>query len=180
MVHKTDRITHSRLLRRLALLVLLALAASLMSAPAGAQLAPGSMDVQWNEGSADCATNPQPPLQEHQYNPQTFILRENLCATFEAPFMYLLIGSSRALLIDTGDVKEASKMPLAQTVMQLISQGRSTPLPLLVVHTHRHKDHRGGDGQFANLPHVEVVEFDLESLRRYYRFTDWPNSLAQI
>ena len=106
MVHKTDRITHSRLLRRLALLVLLALAASLMSAPAWAQLAPGSMDVQWNEGSADCAKNPQPPLQQHQYNAQTFILRENLCTTFEAPFMYLLIGSSKALLIDTGDIED--------------------------------------------------------------------------
>jgi hydroxyacylglutathione hydrolase len=105
-------------------------------------------------------------------------MRENLCVTFEAPFIYLLIGSSRALLIDTGDVEEASRMPLAQTVMHLISQSASTQLPLLVVHTHRHKDHRAGDGQFANLPRVEVVGFDLESVRRYYHLTDWPNGLA--
>ena len=71
-------------------------------------------------------------------------------------------------------------MPLAQTVMQLISQSGFTPLHLLVVHTHRHKDHRAGDGQFANLSGAEVVGFDLESVRRYYGFTDWPNGLAQI
>lgn len=177
---ETERIIDKRLLTRLTLLVLLDLVVSLTSPPAWSQVVPGSMDVHWDQGAANCKTNSQPSLQVHRYNPQTFILRENLCATFEAPFMYLLIGSSRALLIDTGDVEEASKMPLAQTVMQLISQGESTPLPLLVVHTHRHKDHRGGDGQFANLPHVEVVGFDLESVRSYYHFTDWPNGLAQI
>lgn len=180
MPRETERIIDKRLLTRLTLLVLLDLVVSLTSPPALSQVVPGSMDVHWDEGTANCKMNSQPSLQVHRYNPQTFILRENLCATFEAPFMYLLIGSSRALLIDTGDVEEASRMPLAQTVMQLTSQGGSAPLPLLVVHTHRHKDHRGGDGQFANLPHVEVVGFDLESVRSYYHFTDWPNGLAQI
>jgi hypothetical protein len=53
-------------------------------------------------------------------------------------------------------------------------------LPLLVVHTDRHLDHRAADKQFTGLPHVQVVGFDLESVRRYYNFTDWPNGLAQI
>lgn len=145
-----------------------------------ALIVPGSLVVHWDEGAANCQASSQPPLQVHPYNPQTFLMRENLCVTFEAPFIYLLIGSSRALLIDTGDVEEASRMPLAQTVMHLISQSASTQLPLLVVHTHRHKDHRAGDGQFANLPRVEVVGFDLESVRRYYHLTDWPNGFAQI
>jgi hydroxyacylglutathione hydrolase len=145
-----------------------------------ALIVPGSLVVYWDEGAANCKASSQPPLQVHPYNPQTFIMRENLCVTFEAPFIYLLIGSSRALLIDTGDVEEASRMPLAQTVMHLISQSASTQLPLLVVHTHRHKDHRAGDGQFANLPRVEVVGFDLESVRRYYHLSDWPNGFAQI
>jgi hydroxyacylglutathione hydrolase len=141
---------------------------------------PGSMDVHWNEGAKDCKASPQPPLEVHAYNPQTFILRENLCATFEAPFMYLLIGSTKALLIDTGDVADPSQMPLANTVMQLLPGDTSAKLPLLVVHTHRHLDHRAGDGQFASLPNVQVVGFDIDSVRRYYNFTDWPNSFAQI
>src|SRR6185295_130081 len=52
--------------------------------------------------------------------------------------------------------------------------------PLLVVHTHRHLDHRAGDGQFAGLPNVQVVGFDIDSVRQFYQFTDWPNGLAQI
>jgi hydroxyacylglutathione hydrolase len=100
----------TRLFHKSTLLALLALAPS----SALAQLTPGSMDVHWNEGAQDCKASPQPPLQVHAYTPQTFILRESLCATFEAPFLYLLIGSSKALLIDTGDVAGANEMPLAK------------------------------------------------------------------
>ena len=138
------------------------------------------MDIHWNEGAKDCKASLQAPLEVHPYNPQTFILRENLCATFEAPFMYLLIGSTKALLIDTGDVADASRMPLAKTVMQLLPGGSATKLPLLVVHTHRHLDHRAGDEQFMHLPNVEVVGFDVDSVRHYYEFANWPSGVAQI
>jgi glyoxylase-like metal-dependent hydrolase (beta-lactamase superfamily II) len=136
--------------------------------------------MHWNEGAADCKANPQPPLEVHPYNPQTFILRENLCSTWEAPFMYLLLGSTRALLIDTGDVSDPNQMPLAKTVMQLLPADGAAKLPLLVVHTHRHLDHRSGDGQFQGLPNVQVVGYDLESVKRYYGFNNWPNGVAQI
>lgn len=147
---------------------------------ARAQVMPGSMDVRWDEGAADCAKSSRPPLQVHAYNAQTYILRENLCATFEAPFMYLLIGKTRALLIDTGDVADAAKMPLAETVLKLLPGDGSVKLPLLVVHTHRHLDHRAGDVQFVHLPNVEVVGFDIGSVKQYYKFSDWPNGTVQI
>jgi hydroxyacylglutathione hydrolase len=137
------------------------------------------MDVHWSEGAQDCAKNPQPPLQVHFYDPRTFILRENLCSTFEAPFMYLLVGSNKALLIDTGDVADPKQMPLADTVMHLLS-GAGPAVPLLVVHSHRHLDHRAGDPQFAQLPNVQVVGYDIDSVRRFYNFTDWPNGTAQL
>ena len=152
----------------------------LAASSAQSELASGSIDTHWNEGAKDCKTSPQPPLEVHPYNSQTYILRENLCATFEAPFMYLLIGSRKAVLIDTGDVADANQMPLAKTVMQLLPVEGATKLPLLVVHTHRHLDHRAGDGQFIHLPNVEVVGFDVDSVRRYYRFANSPNGLAQI
>ena len=144
--------------------------------PAWSQIEKGNLDGHFNEGSEDCKTNPQAPLEVHPFDGKTFVLRENLCATFEAPFMYLLIGSSKALLIDTGDVADAKLMPLADTVMRLLPP----QMPLLVVHTHRHLDHRAGDVQFEHLPNVQVVGFDLDSVRRYYGFTDWPNGVAQL
>jgi hydroxyacylglutathione hydrolase len=144
------------------------------------QTADESLNKHWSEGAEDCKAHPQAPLEIHSYNPQTFILRENLCSTFEAPFMYLLIGTTKALLIDTGDVADPKLMPLAETVMHLLPGAGSAKLPLLVVHTHRHLDHRGGDGQFTGLPNVQVVGFDLDSVRRYYNFTNWPEGDAQI
>lgn len=165
---------------RLVLIRLAALGLLLTSSPGWSQLAPGSMDVHWNEGAPDCASNSQPPLQVHQYNVRTFLLRENPCATFEAPFVYLLIGSTKALLIDSGDVADPGEMPLANTVMHLLPGDGSQKLPLLVIHTHRHLDHRAGDGQLRGLSNVQVVGFDLDSVRRYYNFSNWPNGLAQI
>ncbi|HTC57634.1 MAG TPA: MBL fold metallo-hydrolase [Candidatus Sulfotelmatobacter sp.] len=158
---------------------LLAAGLLLTSLPARSQLVPGSMDVHWNEGAPDCATNSQPPIQVHPYNSQTFILRENPCATAEAPFMYLLVGSTKALLIDTGDVADPKQMPLAQTVMALLPAQGQAKIPLIVVHTHGHLDHRLGDSQFGNLSNVEVVPADLTHVTKYFGFQDWPNGIAQ-
>ncbi len=163
--------------RRLWLCALLS-ACSILS-PAHSQLVPGAMDVHWNEGSEDCVKNPQPPLQVHRYNAETFILRESLCATYEAPFIYLLIGKTKALLIDTGAVADAKTMPLAQTVISLLENGGSR-LPLMVVHTHGHLDHRSGDDQFRALQDVEVAPTDLESVKSRLGVADWPNGIGQI
>ena len=166
--------------RKLRPTVVLAAGLLLAASSAWSQVAPGSLNVHWNEGAKDCKASPQTPLEVHPYNPQTYILRESLCATFEAPFMHLLIGSSRAMLIDTGDVSDPKQMPLAETVMHLLPGNGTSRLPLLVVHSHRHGDHRAGDSQFASLPNAEVVGFDLDSVRRYYHLADWPNGVAQI
>ena len=146
---------------------------------AHSQLVSGTMDVHWNEGSADCTKNPQPPIQVHRYNADTFILRESLCSTYEAPFIYLLIGKTKALLIDTGAVADAKTMPLAQTVISLLANPGSR-LPLRVVHTHGHLDHRSGDDQFRALLDVEVVPTDLENVKSHLGIADWPNGIGHI
>ncbi|GAA0715172.1 MBL fold metallo-hydrolase [Dokdonella soli] len=152
----------------------------LASFGACAQVASGSMDVHWNEGAADCARNPPPPLQVHAYNERTFILRQSLCATYEGPFIYLLVGSGKALLIDTGDVSDPKTMPLAQTVLSLLAGAGASKLPLVVVHTHGHLDHRAGDTQFQSQPNVEVVPTDVDHVKQYFGFPLWPNGIAQI
>jgi hydroxyacylglutathione hydrolase len=140
----------------------------------------GSLDVHWNEGAPDCKATPQDALQVHAYEPQTFILRQSPCATFEANFLYLLLGSDKALLIDTGAVADPKEMPLAKTILDLLPDKDHKKLPLLVVHTHRHLDHRAGDPQFASLPSVETVPIDLEGVRAFFSFTNWPNGIAHL
>jgi hydroxyacylglutathione hydrolase len=160
---------------------LLTLAGILLSiSPVWAEPVPGLLPAQWNIGAKDCAASPQPPLQVHTYEPQTFILRQSPCATFEANFIYLLIGSDKALLIDTGAVADPKAMPLAKTVLELLLDKDHESLPLLVAHTHRHLDHRAGDPQFTSLPSVQVVPIDLEEVRAFFGFTNWPNGIAHI
>jgi hydroxyacylglutathione hydrolase len=165
----------------LCLLPLLA-SAPVLAQPAETPILPPvvPLSAPWNEGAADCAAQPQPPLEVHAYDAHTYILRENLCTTTEAPFMYLLIGSAKALLIDTGDVADPAQMPLAQTVFKLLPGEGAYRMPLLVVHTHRHLDHRAGDPQFEHQPKVHVVPYDFDGMRQYFGFGQWPEGQAQI
>ena len=160
---------------------LLAVAAIVLSAlPGWAEPVPGYLPPEWNIGAGDCVASPQPPLQVHAYEPQTFILRQNPCASFEANFIYLLIGSDKALLIDTGAAANPDVMPLAKTVLELLPEKDDKKIPLLVAHTHRHLDHRAGDPQFTSLPSTQVVPFDLEGVRKFFGFTNWPGGIAHV
>ena len=143
-------------------------------------LGSGSMEVQWDAGAKTCPAAETNPIQVHRYNAQTIILREKLCSTWEAPFMYLLIGSKQALLIDTGDIADPKLMPLQTLVMSLLPGDPEAKLPLLVVHSHGHLDHRAGDPQFEGVKGVRLVRSDLEHVRQYFGFADWPNGSAQI
>ena len=146
-----------------------------------ADLAPGSLQEPWDAGAQTCPPAPLPdPLEVHPYNAQTFVLREKLCATWEAPFMYLLIGSKQALLIDTGDIADAAAMPLKSAVMRLLPGEAGAKMPLIVVHSHGHLDHRAGDPQFEHQPGVQLVLSDLPHVREYFNFPAWPNGSAQI
>src|SRR5205809_2125261 len=158
-----------------------AVSMSLLTATsAWSQPVPGSLDAHWNEGASDCKTTPQAALQVHAYESQTFILRQSPCASFEANFLYLLIGSDKALLIDTGAVADPKEMPLAKTILELLPDKGHKKLPLLVAHTHRHLDHRAGDPQFASLPSVQIVPVNLEGVRAYFGFANWPNGIAHL
>jgi hydroxyacylglutathione hydrolase len=153
----------------------------LVPAPVWADLAPGSLGLRWESGAKSCTpASATPPIQVQSYNAQTFVLRESLCATWEAPFMYLLVGSKQALLIDTGDIADPRLMPLAATVMKLLPGEAASRMPLIVVHNHGHLDHRAGDPQFERVSGVQLVQSDLEHVREYFRFGDWPNGGAQV
>src|SRR5258706_11744503 len=71
--------------------------------------------TKWISGSADCKENTDPPIQVIQYNYNTWILRENKCVNYEAPFMFLFIGHKKALLMDDGATFSEAKFPIYKT-----------------------------------------------------------------
>ena len=144
-----------------------------------------NLNVQWIHGSPNCAANADPPLQVHRYDENTFILRQNKCLNFEGPFMYLLFGTNRALLLDTGAESDGRPFPLADTVRGLINRwlaeapGRQA-LPLLICHSHAHGDHAVGDAQFRGHPGVTIVPPTLAGVRQFFGFTQWPTQTATL
>lgn len=143
------------------------------------------LDVTWIHGAVDCSANHDPVLQVHAFDADTFIFRQNKCVSFEAPFMYLLIGSTAALLIDTGAQSEHGEpWPLAATVRARLEQWQidhgASPLDLIVAHTHSHGDHLVGDPQFSGAARTRVVGPGVAAVKSFFGLTSWPSGAAAL
>jgi len=135
---------------------------------------------EWLSGAQDCST-PSHAIDVLQVDPQSYILRQNPCLSPESPFMYLLLGQEKALLLDTGDGKD---LPIEKVVDTLLlqyakTQGRDV-LPLLVLHSHGHGDHRGGDAQFLDRPKTQLVSTNFDSMVDTLGLKNWPEQGAVI
>jgi len=141
----------------------------------------------WFSGAKNCQLDINPAIEVYQFNQDTYILRQNKCIHYEAPFMYLLFGEKRALLIDTGATPEQNKFPLAEKIKKIMSKRAKkiklarTSLPLLIAHSHSHGDHIAGDNQFKDFKDVEVIEVnDTKALINSFSFNNWPLENADI
>jgi len=147
-----------------------------------------SLDVRWIHGSPLCSDNTDPPIQVHRFDADTFIMRQNKCVepmtSFEGPFMYLLFGDDRVMLLDTGATRSPQLFPLGSVVRAVISdwlaeRGRQT-IRLLVCHSHAHDDHAQGDGQFSGRPGVTVAPRTLPDLRQFFGLASWPEGRSTL
>jgi hydroxyacylglutathione hydrolase len=139
---------------------------------AGGGLTPGTLAVTWMHGQATCAQSADPELQVHAYNTTTYILRQDKCRTFEAPFVYLLIGTRSALLLDTG----ATNTPaIHDRVAQLVGAR-----PLVVAHSHAHGDHVASDGQFTGKPNTTVVPKTVAGVQAAFGIKTWPSDVGTL
>jgi glyoxylase-like metal-dependent hydrolase (beta-lactamase superfamily II) len=139
----------------------------------------GDLDVRWSHGARG-----EPPVQVHSYDPHTYLLRQSKATSYEAPFIYLIFGNERAILLDTGATRDPAVFPLRSTVDRLIADWLDANpregYELVVAHTHGHGDHVAGDGQFAGRPLTTVVSPDVEAVRQFYGFTDWPGEVVTL
>ena len=98
---------------------------AMLLAPAGQ--AADLNDKVWNRGAADCSANRDPWIEVFQLDAATYVLRQNKCVHFEAPFIYVLFGDHTVFVQDTGATVEAAQFPLYDTVQKLIAQRARPP-----------------------------------------------------
>ncbi|MEU5479500.1 MBL fold metallo-hydrolase [Streptomyces mirabilis] len=152
----------------------------------GAEKAAGAraLDVRWIHGSPSAKHNTDPDIQVHAHDAHTVILRQNMAVDYEAPFLFLLFGETRAVLIDTGATASADWFPLRRVVDELMETWLTTRprkgYELLVLHTHPHGDHVAGDGQFAGRPGTTVVDAALDEAWPFFGFDGDPEGVARV
>ena len=145
-------------------------------------LVPLNTDVHWIHGSPSPRRLADPPLQVHHLAPGTVLIRQSKDLTYEAPFILLLLGEDRALLLDSGAVDGSE---LRRTVDRLL-EGRTaartddTAYELVVAHTHGHGDHVAGDAAFADRPNTTVVGRHHAEVAAHFGITDWPTEVVTL
>ncbi len=130
----------------------------------------------WIDGTA--ASEPETQVQMIDGN--TFVIRQSVKTNFEAPFLYLLFGKDRALLLDTG----AGGLQIRPTIERLIGDWQAKhggrAIHLVIAHTHGHGDHHAGDGEFRNRADTEIVGLAPEQVAAFFHIADWPRSEARF
>ncbi|HEX7138317.1 MAG TPA: MBL fold metallo-hydrolase [Vicinamibacterales bacterium] len=154
-----------------------ALAASFFQArqPDGAGVVRGGLPDRWLVSGPECPADPH--FQVHDYNADLVILRESGCSNYEKPFIYLIFGRTKVLMLDTG----ADRTDIAEVVRRIIDERRrraGREIPLVVAHTHAHRDHISGDTQLQSVSATTVVGLTPEAVRTFFGFRNWPDEIV--
>ena len=144
------------------------------------------LDVSWVHGARsqdpDDLAAAGPPIQVHSLDAHTYVLRQNKTVHFEGPFLYLLLGADRALLLDTGATADPAAFPLRDTVDTIVGRWlEDHPRPgyeLVVAHSHAHGDHVAADAQFTDRPDTVIVGTTVQDVRSFFGFNTWPDAIV--
>lgn len=144
----------------------------------------GTWPARWDHGHRPGTPDVDPPIQVHAYDERTVILRQSMALSYEAPFLYLLFGDNRALLLDTGATEDPGPFPLREVIDGLVGEWLGhhprADYGLLVAHTHGHGDHVAGDGQFVDRPATTVIGHEVDDVRMALGVTDWPSEIVTL
>jgi hydroxyacylglutathione hydrolase len=166
----------------LAATALVAFAAGSAPTFAATAIRAGSLPLAWSTGGPKCMEMPE--WQIHEYNPDFYILRQSGCTDFEKPFVFLLFGHERALLLDTGSRHGNIAPALQRTVHRWLLRNNRVSIPLVAVHTHSHSDHTAGDPELQALNDgampVTVIAATVEATKKFYGMANWPEDAGAV
>lgn len=135
---------------------------------------------QWIHGSKNCKTNQDSTFDVYKHGVDSFIIRQNKCLTFEAPFIYVLVGKQKILVLDTGALENNPEFSLYTELEKIIGKEQLSFKQILVVHSHGHSDHYKGDMYFDGHSNVKLIKTSAIDIREYFGFTDWPQGQTTI
>jgi len=165
------------------------LAPSLAHAQPAPAFRPGVLPLRWETGWPDCSIV-QKDFQIHKYNDDFYILRESGCVHDEKPFIFLLFGQTKALLLDTGAGPDSARGPLTGRIPDVtgavdfvinewLKRNNRTSIHLVVTHLHGHPDHTFADPQYAVRPNTSFTPpRDVPALQAFFGIQNWPTQIV--
>jgi glyoxylase-like metal-dependent hydrolase (beta-lactamase superfamily II) len=120
----------------------------------------------------------EPQTQTQRYDADTFVIRQSVRTNFEAPFLYLLFGQDRVLLIDTGAGGLRIRPAVDAAISAWLASHSRRSIPLVVAHSHSHGDHHAGDSEFETRPETTVIGLAPADVAKFFGIADWPRDIA--
>lgn len=158
-------------------LICLAIGTLLVSA-ADASCAP--LPVLFGERWIDGTQSQEPATQVQALDADTFVIRQSVKTNFEAPFLYLLFGREKVLLIDTGAEGGQIRPTVDRLVEDWLKAHGRRDIPLIVAHSHSHGDHIASDAAFRNRPGTTIIGLQAGDVAAFFGIKNWPDGIAQF
>lgn len=151
---------------------------SLFVSAASAQGAP--LPKMFQESWIDGTQAQEPETQVQSLDRDTFVIRQSVKSNYEAPFLYLIFGRDKALLVDTGAQGGRIRPAVDRLVANWLAAHHRTQIPLIVAHSHSHGDHIAGDGSFRDRPDTVVVGLKPADVAGFFGIKNWPDNVARF
>lgn len=146
--------------------------------PPGKTVQPGSLPARWITGGPKCMEVPD--WQVHEFNPDFYILRQSGCTHFEKPFLYLIFGQEKVMLMDTGAGVNDVSYIVQRTIAKWLERNQRSGIHLVAMHSHAHGDHIAGDDQFKNKPNTTFVPAAVPELEKAFQIKPYPIAIGRI
>ena len=126
----------------------------------------------------DATRAEEPQTQVQRIDADTYVIRQSIRTNFEGPFLYLLFGHERALLLDSGAGGLAIRPAIQSVIDGWLVEHHRRSIELIVAHSHSHHDHVAGDAEFAGLSSVTVVGLAPAQVAAFFAIRHWPDEVA--
>jgi hydroxyacylglutathione hydrolase len=137
---------------------------------------PALFHEKWIDGTG--ATEPETQVQS--LDRDTYVIRQSVKTNFEAPFLYLIFGRDKALLVDTGAKDGRIRPVVDRLIAEWLAAHHRSGIPLLVAHSHSHGDHIAGDAAFRDRPDTIVIGLKPADVAAFFDIGKWPEESAKF